>query len=85
MNRPGSRAVRARGARRIGGEEITRILSRGGMVVERGGELCVFRTGDQRRMCIGIVRPGTMEPLEAVGAVRREDGAKPRYVAGVSR
>ncbi len=85
MNRPGSSAVRARGARRIGGEEITRILSRGGMVVERGGELCVFRTRDQRRMCIGIVRPGTMEPLEAAGAVRREDGAKPRYLAGVSR
>lgn len=71
--------------RTVGAEELTRILSRGGMVADLRGELCVFRTGDTRRMRIGIVRPATLALLEAEGAVRREEVLPGRYVAGMSR
>lgn len=73
----------SRRPRRIRAEEITRILSRGGMVAAVRGELCVFRTRDARRMRIGIVRRETMAELEAAGAVCLDASAC--YVAGVSR
>lgn len=71
--------------RMVGAEELTRILSRGGVVAELRGELCVFRTGDSRRMRIGVVRPATLAMLEADGAVRRDDTDAVRYLAGMSR
>ncbi|MFN7179716.1 hypothetical protein [Hyphomonas sp.] len=71
--------------RPIGGEEVVRILSRGGMVQELRGTLYVFRGRDCRRMRIGRVQLAMMAQLEAEGAVRRDDTDAIRYLAGMSR
>lgn len=82
MRRRGYKAYPASRPRKVGGEEITRILSRGGMVIERGGVLCVYRTRDSRRMRVGVTRLETLAGLEAEGAVQREAGPPARWLAG---
>lgn len=85
MRRALYRRYALRRPRFVGAEELTRILSRGGMVVDLRGELCVFRTRDARRMRVGITRPETLAFLEAEGAIRRGEALPLRYVAGISR
>lgn len=72
----------SRRPRRIGAEEVTRILSRGGVIAEIGGRHFIWRTPDTRRMKIGFVRPEVLDVLEAAHAIRRDTEMPGRYVAG---